>query len=198
MTNADIQSDTTGQEDRWTLDGIGNWQTRQTDDFESLSFFANEMNEYVEIGVTAQTHDANGNLLQDGTRQFVYDPLNRLVRVETDAGATLARYAYDGAGRRTQVSSNSEGITRYLYDGSHCIEERGDDGATLRQYVYGPRTDEILQMRVTGDQDYFHHANALGSISSLTDASGSVAERYLYDAYGATTTLAANGTTELA
>ncbi len=54
----------------------------------------------------------------------------------------------------------------------------------MASYVYGSFIDEILQMQ-RGGQFYYYHHNELGTVSAITDASGSAVERYTYDAYGA-------------
>ncbi len=67
-----------------------------------------------------------------------------------------------------------------------------------RSYVYGSYVDELLAILpasgVVGERK-FVHANHLYSVAALTDNSGSVVERYRYDAYGQRTVLAADGIT---
>ena len=59
------------------------------------------MNEYTVVNSTNRTHDANGNLTDDGTNKYVYDAFNRLVEViDKSSSTTLATYAYDHKGRR--------------------------------------------------------------------------------------------------
>jgi RHS repeat-associated protein len=48
--------------------------------------------------------------------------------------------------------------------------------------------DEILTMDRSGT--YYYHQNGLWSVEAVTDSTGTVAERYDYDAYGAVTTTA--------
>ena len=48
---------------------------------------------------TAVTHDANGNLTDDGTYKYTYDVWNRLVKVSTqDADRVIGVYTYDALG----------------------------------------------------------------------------------------------------
>jgi len=50
-------------------------------------------------------------------------------------------------------------------------------------------------MFVSGGNKYYYQANHLYSVAALTNSSGTVVERYRYDAYGKRTILAADGTT---
>ena len=38
-----------------------------------------------------------------------------------------------------------------------------------------------------GGQTYYYHQNALGSVETITDSTGTPVESYTYDAYGAVT-----------
>ena len=55
-------------------------------------------------------------------------------------------YRYDAAGRRIEKQYNWETITKYVYDGDHCIAEYNGFGQLLRKYIYGPCTDEPICM----------------------------------------------------
>ena len=63
-----------------------------------------------------------------------------------------------------------------------------------RGYVYGSYIDEPLAL-ITPTAKYYNHANHLYSVAALTDAAGSVVERYRYDTYGNRTVLASDGVT---
>jgi YD repeat-containing protein len=45
-------------------------------------------------------YDANGNLMNNGNKTFVYDDDNRLIEVKNASGATIASFTYDQLGRR--------------------------------------------------------------------------------------------------
>ena len=135
-----------------------------------------------------------GNLVDDGSRRFHYDAMNRLVRV-SDGGGDIATYAYDGLNRRIRKDAGGD-VTAFFYDAAQVIEERNGVNQTQRQFVYGRRIDSPLQIR-TGGQDYYYHDNSLGSIVALTDDTAAVVERYEYDVFGATRVLAADGASEI-
>jgi RHS repeat-associated protein len=52
-----------------------------------------------------------------------------------------------------------------------------------KRYVHGPGIDEPLAME-NGNVAYYYHADGLGSIVALSNASGRVAQAYEYDAFG--------------
>jgi RHS repeat-associated protein len=104
----------------------------------------------------------------------------------------------DGRTRRGPLN----GTTRYLWGGDsdwQCLEERGSGGNLVARYTYSPGyIDAVAEQErdLDADSDFadagevvYYHANALFSTYALTDAGGSVVERYRYDAYGAATVL---------
>ncbi len=193
-TNADVAGLTGASDNTYRLDGVGNWAER-TDAGGTTIFTPNNQNEYDAIGGVAQVHDENGNLTADGTLKYFYDFANRLVRVTDSADAEIARYAYDASGRRIRKDVGGD-ITTFFYASVRAIEERDGSDATVRQYVFGAGIDEVIEL-TTGGQTYFYHDNSIGSVTALTDDSGTVVERYSYDPYGRATVLAPDGTTVL-
>jgi YD repeat-containing protein len=76
-----------------------------------------------------------------------------------------------------------------IYVGWRVVEEQDDSGDTLATYVYGNYIDEVLQMRrdvdgTGGPEDYYYLHDDMHNVMALTDASGTVVERYQYDDYG--------------
>ena len=193
-TNADVEGLTGTEDIGYTLDGVGNWDSRMIDG-STTAYAVNAMNEYDAIGGAAQVHDDNGNLTDDGNRRFVYDIHNRLLRVTDTDSNEIARYFYDASNRRIRKDSNGD-TTLYLYNQTQAVEERDGSGNTTMQFVYGTDVDEVLEL-AAGGQTYFYHENSLGSIAALTDGTGNVVERYRYGAYGEATILAPDGVTEL-
>jgi RHS repeat-associated protein len=75
-------------------------------------------------------------------------------------------------------------VTRFLLDTNRplarLIEEYTPNGVIQTAYVYG--LSLLLQNR--GGVRSFYHVDALGSVRALTDASGSITDRYVYDVFG--------------
>ncbi|MEM7364462.1 MAG: RHS repeat-associated core domain-containing protein [Pseudomonadota bacterium] len=182
-TNATTNADTANlgaSTELWTLDGVGNWENR-TEDGASISYTPNVMNEYEAAGGIVLRHDNNGNLLTDGDLTYSHDSFNRLVRIER-RGTLVAIYTYDSTSRRIAKYFPATEI-RFYHDNIHCIEERDGADNTLREYVYGIRIDEPLELRSNTSSEYYH-SNSLGSIKALSNSIGTITERYDYTAYG--------------
>jgi RHS repeat-associated protein len=137
-----------------------------------------------EVDVPASTstssYDANGNLIAQGTKTYEWDAADRLVRV-LDDGIEIARFAYDGGGRRVQKITG--GTTRsYVYAGLDILEERTSSG-TVRT-VHGPGIDQPLASVDSGGTVSYYLADHLGSVVQQTNASASVTMTRQYDPYG--------------
>jgi RHS repeat-associated protein len=127
------------------------------------------------------TYDPNGNLISDGSSTYTWDAADRLVRV-SQGSTELARFAYDGLGRRAQKVAN--GVTRtFVYDGEDIIEERLSTGATNR-YVHGPGADQPLSRLENGAVGSYYVADHLGSVVQETTPAGVVSLTREYTPYG--------------
>jgi RHS repeat-associated protein len=165
---------------------------------------ANAANEITGMGPgstwVTPIYDAAGNMTTipgsaSSTQQLVasYDAWNRLVRL-TDGTNTVAEYRYDGRRRRIVKSTYTGGMldeTRHIYF-THTwqsIEERVATSATAeRTYVWGIRyVDELIsrdRQTVGGVERLYACVDGNFRITSLSDLSGTVVERYNYEPYG--------------
>jgi RHS repeat-associated protein len=126
---------------------------------------------------------------------FYWDGENKLKKAElVKDTVTLRRltFKYDPFGRRIekQVTNNpattpSTTITTYFYDQEDIVFTTVTDGTTTSKthYVHGPGIDEPLAM-VKDGQPFYYHADGLGSVVAITDASGNIVQRYSYEAFG--------------
>jgi RHS repeat-associated protein len=62
-------------------------------------------------------------------------------------------------------------ITKYVYDNEDILFEYNNAGVLEARYTHGPGVDEPLSMERAG-QFYYYHADGLGSVAAITDASG--------------------------
>src|SRR5262249_56756834 len=69
------------------------------------------------------TYDANGNLTAQGTKTYEWDAENRLTRV-LDNGTEIARFVYDGYGRRVQKITAGRPAT-YVDYGKSMLPAQG-------------------------------------------------------------------------
>jgi len=104
-------------------------------------------------------------------------------------------YAYDPFGKRISKTLTKDEIgtdcanntcpktTYYVYDKEQIIAEYDSNGAVIRKYTYGRGIDEPLALE-KDNQTFYYHNDGLGSITSLTDANGTVVHTYNYEAFG--------------
>ena len=144
----------------------------------------NSSNELTSNSSGSYAYDANGNTLGDASgRSFTWDFENRLTQAVvpgTNGGTTT--FKYDPFGRRIQ-KSGPLGTTNYLYDGSNVIEGVDNSGNVLARYSQGGLIDEPISVLQAGLTSYYQ-TDGLGSITSLSSATGTLANTYTYDSFG--------------
>lgn len=178
---------------RFEYDARGNWTNRTVNGTPEI-YEVNDLNQYETAGTDTLLYDANGNLTNDGTQVYVYDAFGQLTQVrEAAVGTVLAEYAYDAFGRRI-LESTAGGDEQYIYDEASEIAAYDGGGSLVREYVYGAAEDRpVLMSSASGDALYYQY-DAHGSVAALADDSGSLVERYDYDAYGTPSVSAPDGT----
>jgi len=145
------------------------------------------------------SYDAAGSLTK-GHRgyEYEYDYENRIVKITKDPNDTVvAEYAYDALGRRIEKKDvDANETTRYYYNYNWQVLAEYDGSDTLQRiFIYGNYIDEVLLMKANGN-DYYYAHDHLYSPAALVNSSGTVLERYEYDAYGKPTIWNAGFTTE--
>jgi RHS repeat-associated protein len=149
------------------------------------AYTTNGLNQYTAAGTAGFSYDANGNLVSDGSRTFVYDIENRLV--SSSNGTALV---YDPLGRLWQVTGPQPGggtaTTRFLYDGDALVAEYDSSGNMVSRYVHTVGTDvPLVAYGGTGlATQRFLFADHQGSIIALTDNSGATVAINTYDEHG--------------
>ncbi|WP_244953579.1 RHS repeat-associated core domain-containing protein [Xanthomonas axonopodis] len=139
-------------------------------------------NRQTQANGVAMSYDDNGNLLNDGSRSYVWDDRDRLSQI-TQGGTVIASYSYDALGRRT-AKTEGGATTQYLYDGRNTVQET--QGTTINPILTGLGIDQRYARNDTGGRTYFL-TDLLGSTRVLTDTTGKAVQRYDYDPYGTTT-----------
>ena len=141
-------------------------------------------------------YDANGNMTSDGTYSFGYDYENRLTSAVGNGHS--ASYTYDALGRRRSKTVDGA-ATYFLYDaptlaslgrspdqsvgGDQVIAEYNASNTLLKKFIFGSGIDEPLVMK-TFSASYYYLFDGLGSVTGITDSTGSTVETYTYDVYG--------------
>ncbi|MCP4698830.1 MAG: hypothetical protein GY862_18560 [Gammaproteobacteria bacterium] len=129
----------------------------------------------------AVTHDDDGNMtlgpLQDGMAALVFDSRNRLIQ----AGNTV--YQYDAEDRRIAVTMDGQ-TTRYVINPQPALSQvlvRTAPDGTQTYYVHAPGAGLIGQE--SGGVYQAYHYDLRGSAVALSNASGTVTERFQYSAF---------------
>jgi RHS repeat-associated protein len=127
-------------------------------------------------------YDANGNTLSDPSgKSYSWDFENRLTQAVVPGTGTVA-FKYDPFGRRTQ-KSGPLGTTNYIYDGTNLLEGVDNSGNVLARYAQTRILDEELSELQSGTVAYYEQ-DALGSITSLSNSAGALANTYTFDSFG--------------
>ncbi len=140
---------------------------------------------------------------------YFYGSRNQLVRHTEELGATRLRavdHRHDAMSRRAAelVDADGDGTTdasRQLVYGCAALWEAVEQidlatAQTLTTHVFAAGIDDEVSYRIEDlatPEDYWAHRDDLGSITSLTDGSGVVVERYEHGDYGSTRVLDAAG-----
>ncbi len=156
---------------------------------------------------TTYQYDGNGNLTNDGLRNFAYDDENQLTQVWV-ANQWFSQFTYDGKMRRrirqeyawqggAWVQTNK---VYYVYDGNVVIQERDINNLPTTTYTRGKdlsgslegaggiggllaRTSQAYADGPLAGQSYYH-GDGNGNVTMLINDSQAVVAKYLYDAFG--------------
>ncbi len=141
---------------------------------------------------TSYSYDAASNRTgftdpENGSTAYVYDTLNRLSTLTPPSafsGAGSFGFSYDALSRRTQTTRPNNVATNY--DGDNLIEETNSSGAVVARYARNLGIDDPLAMLRSSTTSYYH-SDALGSVTSLSNGAGALAQTYSFDSFGKTT-----------
>jgi RHS repeat-associated protein len=202
-----------GQIDAYAYDPAGNRSTATiaSRGGSSTTYTANSANQYSTIsGMSAPSHDSNGNLTSQNGVTYTWDSENRLLSVSD--GVKKIENSYDGQHRRVLkrvldlASSSLESELHYVYDGWNVIEEStlisstatlvrtrtwGSDLSGSMQGAGGVGGLLLTEEIGTSTTAYHFQYDGNGNVTEITDLSGNRAASYRYDAFG--NTLVATG-----
>src|ERR1700678_163581 len=146
----------------------------------------NASNQLTSNSNAAYTYDANGNTIgktdSTGTTNYTWDFENRLTSVALSGTGGSVSFKYDLFGRRI-YKSYANATTVYVYSGDSIAETTDAAGNVVTRYAQGQNIDEPLAMQQSGTTSYYH-ADGLGSLTSLSNTSGALAQTYTFDSFG--------------
>ena len=102
-------------------------------------------------------------------------------REKTAVGSGVS-FKYDPFGRRIEkISPTTTSI--FVYDGPNLIETVNSTGGVVARYAQTQNVDEPLAESRSGTTSYYEQ-DGLGSVTSLSNTSGALAQSYTYDSFG--------------
>ncbi len=169
----------------YTYDPVGN----RLSSLGVSPYSVNVSNELTSTPSTSYTYDYNGNtltkLVGSNTTNYAWDYENRLTSVTLPGSGGTVSFKYDPFGRRIYKSSSS-GTSIYTYDRQNLVEETNASGGVVARYVQTRNVDEPLALLRSGTVSYYEQ-DGLGSVTSLSNDAGALAQTYTYDSFGNTT-----------
>ncbi len=136
------------------------------------------------VGFTYDNNGSRTSVRNPGagwTVSCTWDFENRLTSVSGGTGGTF-NFKYDPFGRRIKMVS-STATTIYAYDGDNIVDQMGQTGTWQSRFTHGLGIDEPLEIRQQSVPLYYH-ADGLGSVVAVTNASRAVAASYTYNSFG--------------
>ena len=191
--------------DGFAYDALGNRTQNNYVASRGLTSFVrrdNALNQYVSWSPSIIYHDdnypgssapGNGVMMAEGWITASFNAVNQPLAIwspNMPAGA-FTWFGYDPLGRcvKRWISDSSDvysnPATYFHYDGWNLLQEGMNAWGPARVYVHGNRMDELVWSynTFTGDQA-FHHYDARGHCTLLTESLGNILEQYEYDAFG--------------
>jgi YD repeat-containing protein len=187
----------------YVLDQTGNRLTRKIDGSNDKTYAYNVVNEMTTEGAQSGiVYTDNGtfdrvttgileNRRYDFTDRHAYWDNGNL------GNRVIYTWHYDALGRQISRVKSGAGSgsadVRMYYDGQDDIEVVTWAASTetqSRRSVYGETIDELLELTDYDphpDEVHYAHADKLGSIMLMVDATGAIEESYRYKEYGETT-----------
>ncbi|MGB0037069.1 MAG: RHS repeat-associated core domain-containing protein [Candidatus Acidiferrales bacterium] len=170
----------------YSYDAVGN----RTASLGVSSYTNNSSNELTATSNASYSYDNNGNTTSktesSGTANYTWDFENRLTSVTLPNGGGSVTFKYDPFGRRIQkvfTQNSTTTTTNYVYDGADTIEETDQNGSLLGKYARTPNIDEPLAESRSGATS-FYEQDGLGSVTSLSNSAGALANTYTLDSFG--------------
>lgn len=175
----------------WNYDPVGN-RLSETDYLGTKAYIYDAADRLLSVTgpgtspTVSYTYDRNGNQLSAGASTFAYDLADRLTSA-TVAG-TSATYTWSGDGVRLSARSGSgpSGTVRFVVDRAFGLPsvalERDGNGKLVRRYTYGL---DLLSQTTPTKGPYWYHHDGLGSVSDVTNSSGTSLIWTEYTPFGA-------------
>jgi RHS repeat-associated protein len=176
---------------QWSYDGAGNRLSETNALTGNKTYSYDSLNRLRSVNGATFEYDANGNLTTQtagaSITNYEYDARDQMRRVVNGA-AEVAQYDYDYERRRIGKTQNQGASWQeYEYDGSRVVNEyQRTVAADVVQQTRSARYEYGVDLlRGTfGAQSLWYYSDALGSVTALSNASGTIQTAYGYNAWG--------------
>src|SRR6056297_1175347 len=188
----------------WNLSPVGDWDSF-TENASVQNRTHGPTHEILTVATQTVQHDPKGNMtlipavLRSGgvplTMKWDFDNKLRAADTNND-GIDNVFYKWDALGRRIGRNDGTDDVV-YFQNGQQTLADYPAGTAASSPtytYVYGSYIDETVLRTDSSSNKLYYHRNQQYSITALTDATGTISERYAYDAYGKLTVLDGGGT----
>ncbi len=142
-------------------------------------------------GTLSYTYDANGSITQSGDKSITWTSFNKPSQFTKGVQSTLFSYGPDRARfLKVQTGSGVHIRTNYvgkLYEKITDSSVAGNTKTSHKHFIYADGKLIATHTKATSQSDktlYLHYDN-LGSIYTVTDTIGNLAEQMSYEAFGA-------------
>ena len=139
---------------------------------------------------TTYTYDESGNQLSTEspsldltTNTWNYE--NQKTQVELPSG-DIHTYVWNCDQTRIARIDELGTSTSFVRDHKNDIEEVDDLGSTIAEYTYEPQLHGNLISQHRDSETFYHHYNAQGSTTELTDATEVITDTWTYQSFGKT------------
>ena len=150
------------------------------------TYTTNSSNELTAVNGVLYGYDNNGNTVtrtdSNGTTQYTWDFENRLTQVTLPSGGGTVSFKYDPFGRRIYKQSPSA-TSIFAYDGDSIAETTNQSGTVVTRFAQGQNIDEPMAESSIDGTSYYEQ-DGLGSVTSVSNASGAYSITASLDSYG--------------
>ena len=151
----------------WSRNTLGSPTTLKLDgvEVESWARGAGErLTAHVRDGLsTPIDHDPNHRVKTDGSYEFTFSPLDRLMTVKVGSDV-VEGFAYTATGRLAGVIRNGAVDEVFVYDGDHQVASLTDSSAVRWTAAWGTRTNDLVRFENAGGDVFIPVLDVRGSI----------------------------------
>ncbi|OQX12491.1 MAG: hypothetical protein BWK80_43695, partial [Desulfobacteraceae bacterium IS3] len=141
-----------------------------------------DYNEASQVSSDKYAYDKRGRLTASPDRQYSWDGASRLIKI---GDVNLTYNGMDDVLTRNDGTSSIRYFYNYAVGLNPVMAEKNETGSFLRYYVWTPGGQLLYMIDAeNGNKAYYYHFDHAGSTLALSDAAGTVTDKYAYLPYG--------------